>query len=67
MYNTIRKREGKPNKPERKKEMELLLNKLNELYAESLRLMKEGKWEEANEISAEISKLSAEIHEKRLF
>ena len=44
-----------------------LLNKLNELYAENLRLMEEGKWEEANEISAEISKLSAEIHEKRLF
>ena len=44
-----------------------LLNKLNELYAENLRLMEEGKWEEANEISAEISKFSAELHKRRLF
>ena len=47
--------------------MEFLLNKLNELYAKNIRLMEEGKWEEANKISAEITKLSAEIHEKRLF
>ena len=41
-----------------------LHNKLNELYVEILHLMEEGKWEEANKVSAEITKLSAELHKR---
>ena len=44
--------------------MEMLLNKLNELYAESTRLMEAGKWNEAHALSKEISKISAEIHNR---
>ena len=44
--------------------MEMLLNKLNELYAESRRLMEAGKWDEAHALSKEISKISAEIHNR---
>ena len=44
--------------------MEMLLNKLHELYAESIRLMEAGKWNEAHALSAEISKVSAEIHNR---
>lgn len=41
-----------------------LNNKLNELYVEILRLMEEEKWEEANKVSAEITKLSEELHKR---
>lgn len=41
-----------------------LHDKLNKLYIEIIYLMEEDKWEEANKVSAEITKLSAELHKR---
>ena len=62
-YNQKEGRKTKTNQKGKKK-MEMLLNKLHELYAESIRLMEAGKWDEAHALSAEISKVSAEIHNR---
>ena len=43
-----------------------LNNKLCELYRESLKLIKEGKWDEVHAISKEIEKVSAEIAKRPL-
>ena len=55
---------GKENPKTRKGNQMELHDKLNKLYIEIIRLMEEGKWEEANKVSAEITKLSAELHKR---